>query len=822
MAAKQLPINLSVLYVIAHRMTWLLVILTFLSFAFSSLITSSLINLYSASITIFVDPESVLGDIAKGVAVSTSLQDQLATLQHLILNDEFLEPHVIQELSLRLEDVYVPPGRLKFMPAVNIFVEQAKNTMKRLFGLEVWTQTEAQKRYLRDKEMVNTLKGNIKLQQSRGMLLIISYTGLDPTTCQKIVQILADQCKELLLRTKNQETREALRYIERQYQDANQKLANLERELANMRVEQFDKGPEAKIALLRQREDVMEAQRQLQNDLQLLTDKKTQLIDAKTKRQTELRNDPNIIAELAKIAQSQTALELESLKKRLAELQKIYTEEWPEVKLLQQEITDREQAIQSSLEKDPKAEEKIFLADPIYNEYFRQLADIETNEASLKEKARRLDDSLAVYEQRIKAMPEIEKSFASIQRDMSLYEDLQKDLAKRRETARATMELEQTRGENRIRVVARDFPTKPAGPSSILIMLALCLVGPALGGGVIFLLYYLDNSVKGSEDVQKEYNLPVVATILRTNFKKELRRHKRLLKKLPEQTFHGIDELESGTSQEVHDPEVTLFDRTVKRVKLLSGTRASNELFMVTMFTNPESQAAEEYRRLCFNIEWGIRESLAGPCKTLMVTSALPGEGKTITALNLATTLSRNHRVLLIDANLRKPAIHHIFGIPNASGLSDLIVHNAAPELYVPENSPNLSLLLAGLTLNWPADLLSSTRMNAFIESLKSSTTFDYAVFDVPATSSIPDASIIASKLAGVVWVIEELRTSKDVVRVALARITNPNILGVVLNKSEQHMLPKKYNKIWKEYRQGKMLEKSRKKNAGKHGQQVA
>ena len=244
MAAKQLPIDLKVLRVFAYRYAWVLVILTFLSFGFSSFIVAARIKQYSASITIFVDPESALGDIARGIAITTNLNDQLPTLQHLVLSDDFLEPHVIQELGLRFEDIYVPPLKLTFMPKVMDFLDQVKNGIKQLFGLEIYTPSDDQKRAVQESEMVAALKKGIDLSQSRGTLLEISYTGLNPTTCQKIVEILANQCKELLLRSKSQETREALRYIEQQYNEANQKLADLEKELAAKKVAEFDKGPE--------------------------------------------------------------------------------------------------------------------------------------------------------------------------------------------------------------------------------------------------------------------------------------------------------------------------------------------------------------------------------------------------------------------------------------------------------------------------------------------------------------------------------------------------------------------------------------------------
>jgi hypothetical protein len=84
--------------------------LTFLSFALSIFIVRSMVKQYSVSITLFVDPENVLGDIAKGVAVSTSLKDQITTLRHFVQSDDFVELHVIQELNIRLSDVFVPPA----------------------------------------------------------------------------------------------------------------------------------------------------------------------------------------------------------------------------------------------------------------------------------------------------------------------------------------------------------------------------------------------------------------------------------------------------------------------------------------------------------------------------------------------------------------------------------------------------------------------------------------------------------------------------------------------------------------------------------------
>ena len=824
MATKQLPFDLKVLRVFANRYKWLLVILTFSSFAFSAFIVKSMVSLYSASTTIYVDPENVLGDLARGVAVSTSLNDQLETLRHLILNEDFLEPHVIQELDIRWQDVYTPPLSLQFMPAVMEFGEHAKDAVKRLFGLEIWTVTDEQKQLLERREITNIVKKSTSLRQSRGRFLAISYIGPNATASQKIVEIIANQCKELLLRNKNQETREAVRYIERQYNEATRRLEEFERELADLRVEQFDQGPEAKIALLQQRQTALDTLRIIQQDLENLNTTKQQLEIEKANRQTILRQDPEITAQLLERSQDREALELEALETRLAQLQERgFTDEWPEVTALKEQIAYKETRLTDKLQSDPEAEETVFLADPIYNEYYRQIRQVETEQDSLKSQEKRLLANIALYEEKLKSMPEIEKSFAAIQRKIDLHSELQVDLAQRRETARATQELEKSRGENRIRIVNRSHSNQPTGMPPIIIMGALSLLGPAAGIGIIFLLYYFNTSVKSAEDVQVEYNLPVIAIIPKTNFKKELKRHRKALKAsrktlsfhpkgLRRETDRSLPEAEPGgaidlptadeTLTQAHEhAEVELFDKIVKRTQ--TPLRPSSHLSMVlTMLTNPTSHAAEEYRRLCFNVEWGLKEALSGPCKTIMVTSALPNEGKTVTALNLASTLARNHRVLLVDTNFRKAAVHEAFEIPQNPGLSDMIEQNLTPQLYFPPDSPNLSILPAGGGDAHPADTLSSKQMYRFIESMKGSSYFEYAIFDVPPVSLLPDSSIIASQLDGIVWVTWELNTSKEVVRLALSRITNPSILGVVLNLSEQQILPRKYDKLWKEYQQ--------------------
>lgn len=833
MAAKQFPIDLKVLRVILYRYKWMLVTLTFLSFAFSGFLAKSMIKVYSATETLYVDPRNLLQDVAKDIAVPTTLKDQLTAIQQKVLSDDFIETRVIQDLRLRLKDVEIPPMKLVFMPAVMKLGDTAKEIIKKVMGMEIYIVTDEEQQRLDEKKLATTVKQNIDIRPNRNAFITISYKGPNMKACQEIVRILGEQCTELLLKSKNDETTQALGYIQQQYDEKTQKLRQLEIELADTQVAMFDKGPEAKVALNQQLNQAKNELRLIERDLDTLAAKKKDTINAKAQLKGELRSNPDTMQRLGENAQNQAMIQLADLEKQLAEKRKTFTDEWPEVQELKKQIEQKTQEAQSIIQ-DPEAEEKILLMDQRYYTYYTQVNQLEAEETSLNLKKKEVTENIAIYEDNLRTMPGFEKSFGAIQREISLYTKLQSELALKLETAKSTWKLVRLSGESQVQVINRDFPMNPTGLSPIVMMLFFGLLGPGIGFGIIFLVYYLNTSVKSPEDVRIEYNLPVIAIIPKTNFKKELKKYEKLEKLArtpakktffqrkwkrkwkkslaPIEPVESLETIEATATmieppepiqtlavQNIEEQEVELFDKIVQRTVLPTISK-TKDLYLVTMLTNPQSQAAEEYRRLCFNIEWGLKESFSGSCKTIMITSALPNEGKTITSINLAISLARNHKVLLIDCNFRHPGIHRAFNIPQDSGLSDLLGNNVIPRLFVPEESPNLSILTAGIMTGHPADLLSSKQMAAFIESVKGSSYFEYVIFDVPPATRIPDASIIASKLDGVVWVVWELGTDKEIVRLALTRVANPSILGVVLNRSEQRILPKRYDKIWKEY----------------------
>jgi len=196
--------------------------------------------------------------------------------------------------------------------------------------------------------------------------------------------------------------------------------------------------------------------------------------------------------------------------------------------------------------------------------------------------------------------------------------------------------------------------------------------------------------------------------------------------------------------------------------------------------------AVEQYRRLAaamheLHVERGL--------KTLMVTSTLPREGKTLTVTNLALTLSESYkrRVLLVDADLRRPTIHEIFRLPNARGLSEGLRPNAG-ELSVLQVSERLSVLPAGHPDSNPMAGLTSDRMRAVLEEAAGS--YDWVLLDAPPVGLMPDAHILARLSGAVLFVIGAGTTPFPLIQRAIADLGSECIVGTVLNRVGLDSIP--------------------------------
>lgn len=204
---------------------------------------------------------------------------------------------------------------------------------------------------------------------------------------------------------------------------------------------------------------------------------------------------------------------------------------------------------------------------------------------------------------------------------------------------------------------------------------------------------------------------------------------------------------------------------------------------MFVMEKAPKSIDAEAYRSLRSNIEYS---SFDDEYRVIVVTSSVPGEGKSTTSGNLAIALAQSgNSVLLVDCDMRKPSIHKKFKISNAAGTAELLLRKKLFEEVANNYNENLTIITAGKIPPNPSEMLASRAMTAFIEEMKKE--FKYIILDTPPLQAVTDAQVLSTKADGVLLVVKAGSTKKEMVlnSVDLIKKVQGKVIGTVLNGVE-------------------------------------
>lgn len=332
----------------------------------------------------------------------------------------------------------------------------------------------------------------------------------------------------------------------------------------------------------------------------------------------------------------------------------------------------------------------------------------------------------ALEEQKREAMDLNQKAieYSVLRREADSNQQLYDSLLKRMKEATLTTELK----ASNIRVIdPAEIPEIPIKPKKKLNLLLAVITGLMLGVGLAFFFEYLDNTVKTPEEVERYLGTPFLGPVGRFR---------------------------------------------------MNGWDSGGELIVLE---EPKSNVAEGLRNIRTNLLFSSPEASR---KALMITSTATSEGKTVLAANLAVVLAQTgKRVLLIDADLRKPRINRVFGLEREPGLSNLLIGEASLESVLRETEmENLRVIPAGPIPPNPSELLGLPTLEWLLQEAWEG--FDLVLFDSPPVMSVTDPLVLASRLDGVVLVVKGGSTPREPIRRVISQLSDVNarLLGVVLN----------------------------------------
>jgi capsular exopolysaccharide synthesis family protein len=310
--------------------------------------------------------------------------------------------------------------------------------------------------------------------------------------------------------------------------------------------------------------------------------------------------------------------------------------------------------------------------------------------------------------------------------------------------------------------------------------------------GLAFLFDFLDNSVKTSEDVERYAGLPTLGVVPKFSLEganKAYSYGRRLKgKREPKQLEGGAGAAGTAPSGEGSAGADTAplsgagappgaagpFVATVEKAETARVIELVPHFF-------PNSRLAESYRSIRTAL---LLSSADRPVKSIAVTSAMPGEGKTVSAANLAITLAQSGKtVLVVDADLRRPRQHRLFKVKNTFGLTTYLTDSVPIKDVVKSTDiPNLFLVNAGPIPPNPAELLGSDKMTRFIKMMGEEC--DFMIFDLPPMLEISDALVLGAKVDGMVLVVWGDKTSREALKKAREKLDMLKVrtLGVIIN----------------------------------------
>lgn len=584
-------------------------------------------------------------------------------------------------------------------------------------------------------KMVDKFLGRLEVKPIRMTRLVeVAFKAHDPTLASDCVNALFDSFVDMNIEAKYETTEQATEFLGEQIEELKKEISQKEQELQNY-------GQEKDIVILSDKETTM-------------LDKISELNKALTEAQIDrvrkesyyngIKNaSPDFIPEAMNNPLIQRLREdYLKLSREYAKMQEKFQPEYPEMQRLKAELDSARELLNNETQRLIKA------AYADYQAALKKEVSLKELFEQQKEEAFRLNSSAILYN--------------SLKIELENKKNLLESLLKRQSETGVSARLKGLRTSN-IRIVDRaDLPLRPDSPRKFRNLLLALFLGLFGGLGLALVMEYLDNTVKSAEDIERYSGLPTLGVVPVFDEDATLNGHY--------YAYRSGEEEEEGRKKKKKELDKAETEN--------GGEPRSIEL--ISHFA-PDSTFAESYRSLRTAL------LLSGPLaslKSLIITSPLPNEGKSVTISNLAISLAQmEKKVLLMDADLRRPKQHRIFNLKNHDGLSNYLTMGLELNKLIKTTLvPSLYFINSGPVPPNPAELLGSDRMKALLDRLKAA--FDFILIDTPPILSVTDAQVLGKMVDGLVLVVQADRTPREALKQTreVIDLLQLKTYGVVIN----------------------------------------
>ncbi len=613
------------------------------------------------------------------------------------------------------------------------------------------TDTALRSFHLSNEILYDLFKNKVQLLTSpKSELVKISYESVDPKLAHRVAVIATEafstRCRQIEL----QESRNVLNFVEDQKDIAKSKLEDTERSLqeisnsSNFVISDEEGGLLKKLIEMETQLADIQSQRELAEANIADYDRRLRELKAPEVTSMDESGDPQI---------NRLHTEMDALIEARNKMVNGNSTSGVKVAALDEQIeAKKKEYLQILLADNRQKGAGSVLDQTILDQLRESRIKEELNLYLLKNRESMFRQWVERYRQENPRIVERAIEESRMKRGKTVYENLYNILLEKGEEAR----IKSATGSGGIRIIDEPvFPERPV-PSKVPHHLVLGFVlGLGFGLGLALITEYLDNSIHSQQELSKKLGLVVVGSV------PEINSVTRSMNRKPQSFWHKIRP----------QPQIT------KGAGINKNGYHDNLLFAL----RPRDPIIDAYRTLRTNLQF---TSVDRPIRSLLITSSLPAEGKTLSSANLAISFAESgKKVVLVDADMRKPRQQDIFDIKKSPGLSDYLVRDLSLEqVCYPTRSENLKVVPCGTTPPNPAEMVGSQRMSDFINNTQEK--FDLVIIDSPPVQIVSDPMPLAAMVSHVLLVVKfgktQLRDLEETL--AILKHVKASLLGVIFN----------------------------------------